>query len=214
MANRKGPPLKFILVFHNLILTFLSGLLAFLILIEVLRFREKGYSLFHIYCGLHHRDQKGLLMFLCYLNHLLKYYELLDTIFLALKHKPISFLHAFHHPGTLVLTWGQLVDSSGPQWLIISLNLIVHTVMYFYYFMAALHISVPFKQSVTILQITQFILDLFACYGAWGITAFSHQCSATFRAGFVGCFILTSYLYLFVDFYCETYPSKPKLKEE
>merc|ERR1711902_7312 len=96
------------------------------------------YDWFRIYCGLNYDDQRGTLTFIYYVNYLIKYYELLDTVVLALKHKPLTFLHCYHHPATLVLTWSQLVDNSGPQWIPILLNLMVHTVMYFYYAMATL----------------------------------------------------------------------------
>merc|ERR1739842_81539 len=160
-----------------------------------------------------HHQQIGTLQLIYYVNYLLKYYELLDTIFLALKHKPIGFLHGYHHPATLVLTWGQLVDSTGIQWVVILLNLLVHTVMYFYYAMAALKIRMPWKRIVTIMQIAQFVCDLAACYSAWAAHNWFGQCFGTNRAGIVFCFILTSYLYLFVDFYEMTYNKKKNKKK-
>ena len=247
MKNRESPPLKFILILHNLFLSVISGLLLLFLCCTLWSFvEERDYGYFHIYCQLNCPDQKGIIIaifhysinsipiyqftfsfcsffifhfctgtltFIYYINHLLKYYELLDTIFLALKHKPIGFLHAYHHPATLVLTWGQLVDCTGVQWVVISLNLFVHTVMYFYYAMAALKIRIPWKRMVTVLQIGQFVIDLWACYYAW-ISHYTHgTCAGTFRAGAVGCFVLTSYLYLFIDFYNEIY-SKKKMKQK
>jgi len=205
MKDRKSPPLKFLMIIHNLFLCFASFFVALLIILELLSFREKGYNWFRIYCSLNYQEQQNFLTLLYYINYLLKYYELIDTIFLALKHKPIGFLHAYHHPATLVLTWGQLVDATGVQWVVILLNLFVHCVMYFYYGLSAMKIEVPFKKIVTILQILQFIIDLFACYSAWGYHSFRGLCFGTERAGFIGCFILTSYLYLFIDFYDSTY---------
>jgi len=84
--------------------------------------------------------------------------------------------------------------------------------MYFYYGLSALKIEVPYKKIVTILQILQFIIDLFACYGAWGFHHFVQRCHGTPRAGLVGCFILLSYLFLFIDFYDATYNVKDKNK--
>merc|ERR1712154_491675 len=143
----------------------------------------------NIFCAISHHQQIGTLQLIYYVNYLLKYYELLDTIFLALKKKDIGFLHGYHHPATLVLTWGQLVDSTGIQWVVILLNLFVHTLMYFYYAMAALKIKMPWKKSVTIAQIVQFVLDVFAIYTAWSIHNFYGKCFGTNRAGIVGCFI-------------------------
>merc|ERR1719361_945868 len=214
MKNRESPPLKLLLIVHNVFLSIISGLLLFFLCATLWSFvEEKDYGYHRVYCQLNCEDQLGTLQFIYYINHLLKYYELLDTIFLALKHKPIGFLHAYHHPATLVLTWGQLVDCTGVQWVVISLNLLVHPVMYFYYAMAALKIKVPWKRMVTVLQISQFVIDLFACYYAWFEHYIHGTCFGTFRAGCVGCFVLTSYLYLFIDFYNEIY-SKKKLKKK
>jgi len=210
MKDRKPPPLKYILIIHNLFLCFASFFLGLLIILELFSFREEGYDWYRIYCALNYQEQQKFLTLLCYINYLLKYYELVDTIFLALKHKPIGFLHAYHHPATLVLTWTQLVDASGPQWVVIILNLIVHFVMYLYYSLAAMKIDVPFKKSVTILQIIQFVIDLVACYGGWFQLRFQQSCFGTDRAAVVGCFVLTSYLYLFIDFYDSTYNAQDK----
>jgi len=215
MKDRPPLSLKWPLVIHNLILSVLSAFLAILMISKITNlYLIDGLPLFEVYCGLTFSEQRGLLLILCYWNYLLKYYELIDTIFLAVKKKPIGFLHAYHHPATLVLTWTQLVDFSGMQWVVIWLNLCVHMIMYFYYGLAAMHIQVPFKQIVTIFQILQFVLDLFGCYFGYAhIILLSDSCVGTTRAGLVGCFIITSYLYLFLDFYNETYKkddSQPK----
>ncbi|KIJ05831.1 hypothetical protein PAXINDRAFT_92899, partial [Paxillus involutus ATCC 200175] len=42
------------------------------------------------------------------LNYYFKYYEFIDTIFLALKKKPLSFLHVYHHSATAILAFVQL----------------------------------------------------------------------------------------------------------
>ena len=130
--------------------------------------------------------------------------QLIDTVFLALKKKKIGFLHFYHHPATLMLTWIQLADVTGVQWIPILLNLCVHSVMYFYYAMSVLKVKMPWKRLVTILQISQFVLDIIACYSAWLILGL-RSCHGTHRAAFAGCAILTSYLWLFVEFYQKIY---------
>jgi fatty acid elongase 3 len=214
MKNRAPFSLKWPLVIHNFFLSVLSGLLAILLFTKVVNtYLIDSIPLMQVYCGYTFHEQKGLLTLLYYWNYLLKYYELIDTLFLVFKKKPIGFLHAYHHPATLVLTWTQLVDFSGMQWVVIQLNLFVHMVMYFYYALAAMHIQLPFKQIVTALQISQFIIDLSLCYYAFPkIVLVSDECAGTLRASLVGCFILTSYLFLFIDFYNETYNSENKDK--
>jgi len=210
MENRTSPSLKWTLVLHNLFLCVASGFLAVLMFCKILAFHQsENLPWFEVLCGLTFGQQRGLMTLLHYWNHLLKYYELVDTLFLVLKKKPINFLHAYHHPATLVLTWTQITDAIGIQWMVIWLNLCVHTVMYFYYGLAAMNIQMPFKQLVTVFQIVQFLLDLLACYiGYANVLLGYYRCVGTSRAGFVGCFILTSYLYLFLDFYNDTYHHK------
>ncbi len=50
----------------------------------------------------------GSLPFWSYVFYLSKYYEWLDTVFLALKKKHLSFLHTYHHFITLWICWIQL----------------------------------------------------------------------------------------------------------
>src|SRR5665213_1748221 len=99
-----------------------------------------------------------------------KYVELFDTVLLALRNKPLDFLHWYHHAATLLLCWMQLRAQTCVQWLgvfcvhcggplrvfvsvVIYVNLFVHIIMYAYYGMAALGMSPWWKRYLTQLQV-------------------------------------------------------------
>ncbi|KAA8564226.1 hypothetical protein EYC84_011172 [Monilinia fructicola] len=132
------------------------------------------------------------LVTLYYLNYITKYVELLDTVFLFLKKKPLTFLHCYHHPATALLCYTQL---------------------------SARGIRITWKEWITRLQIAQFVLDLiaiyFATYSYWASAyhpSLPHvgTCAGESYAAFAGCTIISSYLFLFISFYFATYKTTVK----
>ena len=100
------------------------------------------------------------------------------------------------------------------QWVPIILNLIVHMFMYWYYAMASIEIKCWWKKYLTTMQIVQFVLDIGVCYYCAGILiahlsyGYEATCHGTINAAIFGSLLLTSYLWLFVDFYKKTYGPK------
>eukprot|EP00834_Sanchytrium_tribonematis_P003763 NODE_157_length_15108_cov_0.423079.p11 type:complete len:144 gc:universal NODE_157_length_15108_cov_0.423079:5417-5848(+) len=126
----------------------------------------------------------------------------------------IIIVENFNLGMTLLLCLFELQGRPPVSWVIVYLNLAVHVVMYFYYFLAALKIKVWWKMAVTILQIVQFVIDLMFVYGCSSILILQYfhltdiQCAGTTFAAVFGCSLLTSYLFLFVLFFGKTYKSK------
>lgn len=215
MRHRKPFKLARLVQIHNLFLTLLSLGLLVLYVEELVPILSKG-GLYYAVC-----DEKAWtqrLEVLYYLNYLTKWIEFTDTVFLALKKKPLQFLHVYHHTLTMVLCFTQLNGTTSVSWVVITLNLFVHVIMYFYYFLASCGIHPWWKKYVTTLQIVQFVIDLgFVYYCTYQLiasryypTLLPHRgtCSGTEEAAVFGCALLSSYLLLFVQFFQRTYSKK------
>ncbi|KAJ8905628.1 hypothetical protein NDN08_002134 [Rhodosorus marinus] len=155
----------------------------------------------------------GSLHLIYWLNYLLKYYELLDTVFLVLRKKPVMFLHEYHHGATLLLTWSQQNEHSTAQWVPILYNLGVHVAMYYYYILSALKIHVWWKKHLTTVQIIQFIVGVSSSSYAYYRYLFTpEKCHGNDTGAIVGVSVLFSYFILFTRFYFQTYWSMKKTR--
>lgn len=83
----KPQVLKIPFQIHNALLTVVSGALLMLVVEQALpKYRAHGF--FYTVCSPQAWDQKTELIY--YMNYLVKYWELLDTVFLVLKKKKLG----------------------------------------------------------------------------------------------------------------------------
>jgi hypothetical protein len=133
--------------------------------------------------------------------------ELIDTVFIVLRKKPLIFLHWYHHVTVLFFCWDSYVSESSAGHYFASMNLTVHAIMYFYFYMQAIK-SVPKwfpSWIITFVQIAQMVAGTFLVamgiyYHAYGGAKFAPGQCGTFSNLAVGGIIYASYLYLFVEF--------------
>ncbi|KAI9783395.1 MAG: hypothetical protein M1839_003930 [Geoglossum umbratile] len=208
MRDRKPMKLNALFQIHNVYLTVISGTLLALFMEQLIPTVWR-HGTFYAIC---HRDGGWTkeLVILYYLNYLTKYLELIDTVFLVLKKKPLT---------TALLCYTQLIGLTSVSWVPITLNLLVHVVMYWYYFLSSRGIRVWWKEWITRLQIAQFIIDLGFVYFAsytyfvstyWPWLPSAGRCAGEEFAAFSGMGILSSYLLLFISFYLATYKKSGK----
>jgi len=212
MTNKQPHKLTPLFQAHNVILSSGSLLLLVLMLEEIVPMFW-NHGAFHALCA----DEAWTprMEFYYMINYYFKYLELLDTVFLAFKKKPMQFLHVFHHSATALLCFAQLNGRTSISWAVISLNLAVHVVMYYYYYATAGGAKIWWKKYLTTMQITQFVIDLglvyFGTYSHMVATYFADtlpfigNCAGGEGAAIFGCVLLTSYLGLFINFYFQTY---------
>jgi hypothetical protein len=137
--------------------------------------------------------------------------ELVDTLFLALRKKPIILLHWYHHITVMIYCWyaGYLTIMTG-LWFA-AMNLCVHSVMYFYYFLQALDIRFMPGKPITIFQISQMIMGVYiACVTAYQYKVVGKCEGHTETNIYFALAMYFSYLVLFVQLFVDSYIRKGK----
>ncbi|KAL2435107.1 hypothetical protein ABEF95_013240 [Exophiala dermatitidis] len=113
------------------------------------------------------------LAFYGWLFYLSKFYEIFDTCIILAKGRKSSLLQTYHHAGAMISMWAGIRYMSPPIWMFVLVNSGIHAIMYTFYLLAAIGLRMPkwLKQSLTTLQITQFVvgasfafLHLFVAY--------------------------------------------------
>jgi len=131
-----------------------------------------------------------------------KYVEYLDTVWLVLKGKHVSFLQTFHHFGAPWDVYLAIVLKNEGMWIFISFNSFIHTVMYTYFSITAAGMRYPAKPLITMLQIFQFVFGFYLVYPYYNIPCYrSNQgmmFSWVFNYAYVGA-VLVLFLHFFIQ---------------
>ncbi|KAL3111138.1 hypothetical protein niasHT_008963 [Heterodera trifolii] len=137
-----------------------------------------------------------------------KMFELVDTIFLVLRKRPLMFLHWYHHILTMMYAfYSYPITPAFNRWGIY-LNYFVHSYMYSYYFMRSMKWRVPgvMAKFVTTIQIWQFIISVaILCHLGWLVFVENVSCDLDTRVFTVAVAMDVSYLILFINFFLHAY---------
>ena len=147
----------------------------------------------------------GLMLHTMMVYWLSKIFELMDTVYMLLRHKlrQMSFLHVWHHATITILADYVYHHAQWPAiCFILSLNSLIHVVMYGYYCLTALYPLHEFtwKKNITQMQVAQFVLVI--CQAVYGYL-YHGFCvySILYGALFLG---------LFGNFYYHAFVLKPR----
>lgn len=208
-------PMRLVLVtaIHNLFLCLLSLAMTLGILYNLYPIYKSG-GLLMAYCGhtgpiapgaiVHDR---GAMNFWCFVFYFSKYYEMLDTVLLVLKKRPLTLIHVYHHFIVPYLFWSFLYTETSGQWSLAAANSLVHVFMYYYYMVTTLGYTVWWKRYLTIMQIVQFFFDLFI---TWPHLLFLRafqiwDCRGSMNTVYFGQTVGISFIYLFTALYVQSY---------
>jgi len=143
--------------------------------------------------------------------------ELIDTAFIVLRKRPLIFLHWYHHCTVLLFCWHSYATRSGSGLWFVTMNSTVHSIMYYYFYLAAImpkDKKPKWDWIVTFAQIAQMIVGIVICLMTYVYWSEGKDCLVN-RENWVWSFLMyLSYLVLFLHFafgrYCGVKPKRSK----
>jgi len=207
MAKRQAWVLRWPLIIWNLVLTILSVGMFVGMFFPVLNFLfNKGFK--NLVCMTERELYFGFPFFCCWLFALSKYAELIDTIFIIMRKRPLHFIHWYHHTTVLMYTWFSLVVMTPPGALFAVVNTFVHSIMYFYYFLAACGSRPTWGRFVTIIQLTQMVAGItISSFWTYFYLSETYPCPLEHANAYMfsTLALYASYFLLFLNFYLQRY---------
>jgi hypothetical protein len=129
--------------------------------------------------------------------------ELLDTVFIIARKKPLIFLHWYHHVTVLLFCWHSYATEASTGLFFVTMNYSVHAAMYGYYYLMAIGAKpVWFNPvTITICQIAQMIVGTVLCVISFVLLMKGDEnCAVKKENVIAGAIMYGSYLYLFCEF--------------
>ncbi|SBS85652.1 long chain fatty acid elongation enzyme, putative [Plasmodium ovale] len=134
---------------------------------------------------------------------LTKVLEYGDTIFLILKKKKLTFLHSYHHLSVVIYCLYSQKELVSHAHYFVFFNLIVHSIMYFYFGFIYIipRLLCKIRKFITCLQIFQMFIGIFISY-----YAIKNVDNKVYVNNAIASFTLyLTYAFLFLNFYFNNY---------
>mmetsp|Transcript_23410 Transcript_23410/g.55472 ORF Transcript_23410/g.55472 Transcript_23410/m.55472 type:complete len:280 (+) Transcript_23410:167-1006(+) len=195
---------------HNLVLAIFSGVVAYNTW-PILWQHYQQYGFFDMYCDPNSQlwNQPSGFGPWATIFYVSKYWEFVDTWILVLKQKQPSFLQVYHHTGIAFCMWVGVVSQSSWLQSVVTLNSVIHTLMYTYFFIKTIWptIDIPQAKYLTKAQIGQFFTGIF--YSA-GVLVMGSKCDTQSSRFGLACLQVYGYglVALFMAFASRKYKKK------
>jgi len=200
----KGFDLIHLVAFHNFV-SCVGSLIMFLGLLSAILIRFFETSVWDMLCDPECLHRKGDLVFWCYIFYVSKFYELLDSYFLVLRKRELTFLHVYHHSVVIPLFYIYNVFDCFGHFFLCLTNTFVHVFMYYYYTLVTYHKTVWWKKYITIGQMIQFWLDMIFTWQHLGFFYLGLKCTIVIWPIVLGHAVGFSFFLLFFELFFQTY---------
>lgn len=152
----------------------------------------------------------GVSEFWTYAFVMSKAFELIDTAFIVLRKRPLTFLHVYHHITVFIYVWYGYKDITASGRWFMWMNYGVHSIMYTYY--ACRSVNVKFSaflpMTITTLQLTQMVVGCYVNMSVYFTKLKGENCQQTYESLYFCFFIYFTYFLLFAKFFYTTYIAK------
>jgi len=133
--------------------------------------------------------------------------ELGDTIFIVLRKQPLIFLHWYHHITVLLYSWYSFSEYTAAARWFITMNYLVHSVMYTYYAFKAMRFRVPrcLAMIITTLQLIQMVVGCVVNFWTYQMKEDGMECQVSDTNIKISLLMYISYFVLFARFFYNAY---------
>jgi len=192
---------SFVIVWNFILMSFNSLWAIWITALVVKLWLEDGIH--GIVCDPEGKFWKGQNMFVVWCFLMSKFVELGDTAILALRRKPIIFLHWYHHVTVLLYCWYAVLTQNSCCIVFGWMNSCVHMFMYYYYWKAAQGKKLWWSKYLTTAQTAQMFIGIVLTANWAFYQSRDGNCLSKDPAGTIwtASIMYTSYFYLFIKFF-------------